>query len=82
MANLHELHYTENSITVCGTKEVIEFSENEILLSLEGTGLRLNGRNLKIKEVDLEKGIMKASGTITSVSYGGSKESFIKRIFK
>ena len=83
MQNFHELVYNDKGISLLGVKEVIEFSDKEIYLSLHESGLRIIGRDLKITEVDLEKGSLKASGAILSLSYGGNaKEGLIKRLFK
>jgi len=83
MQNLHELNYNAGGISVLGVKEVIEFSDKEIHLSLHESGLKILGRDLKITEVDLEKGILKATGTLLSLSYGGgSKEGLLKKLFK
>ncbi|MBQ8177727.1 MAG: hypothetical protein IJ033_00905 [Clostridia bacterium] len=83
MSTNHELHYTPNNITVLGVKEVLEFSEREIILSLEHSGLRVSGKELKLIEADMEKGVLKASGTLSSLNYGGgAKESLVKKLFK
>lgn len=83
MLEQHELHYTPNSILILGVKEVIEFSENEIILSLQNSGLKLNGKELKLIEVDLDKGVLRASGSLHSFNYGGvAKENMLKKLFK
>lgn len=79
----NELHYTQDGISVLGVKDLVEFSDKEITLSLEDCGLRIVGIDLKIKEVDLEKGILKASGSILSLTYGGNiREGLLKKLFK
>lgn len=83
MSELHKLEYTSNALFVSGVKEVKEFSEEEIILSLEKVSLRLVGKGFKLVEVDLEKGVLKTEGTLLSLNYGGGvKEGFLKRVFK
>ena len=83
MNELHKLEYSQNSLLIGGVKEVKEFSDSEITLSLDKVALRLLGKGFKIVEVDLEKGILKAEGTLLSLNYGGEvKEGFLKRLFK
>ena len=80
----HELHYTSDGILLKGVKEVGEFSEREASLTLHATSLKIKGSNLKVKEVDLDKGIVKITGSLSAVEYGkgGSQESLIKKLFK
>ncbi len=79
----HEFHYSENAISILGVKEVVEFSENEVVLSLEHSGLKLSGREFKLIEADIDKGLLRARGALISLSYGGNtKESIIKKLFK
>ncbi len=83
MEKSHELHYTLQNISLSGVKDVLEFSDREIYLSLENISLRITGSDLKIKEVDLENGTLKALGRIVTLSYGGGgKESLLKKLFK
>lgn len=80
----HELHYTAEGISLKGVKEVGELSEREAYLTLHANSLKLRGSNLKVKEVDLDKGIVKITGSLVLVEYGksGSGESLIKKLFK
>ena len=80
----HELHYTAEGIVLRGVKEVGEFSEREASLTLQATSLKIRGSNLKVKEVDLDKGIVKITGSLSAVEYGkgSSGESLIKKLFK
>ena len=83
MQNFHELHYTPSGVAITGVKEVYEYSDKEIVLGLSEGGLRLVGKDFKLMEVELEKGSLKASGTLLALSYGGhSKEGFLKKLFK
>ncbi len=83
MIESHELHYTPSTLSLSGVKDVIEFSEHEICLSLENISLKITGSDFKIKEVDLEKGTLKANGRIITLVYGGgAKESILKKLFK
>lgn len=83
MSHSHEFIYNQNGISIMGVKEVYEFSDKEIFLGLQEGGLKIQGSDLKLVEVDLEKGSLKASGALLSISYGGNtKESIIKKLFK
>lgn len=83
MQNFHELHYTASGIALSGVKDVYEFTDKEIYLGLQEGSLKLIGSELKLIEVDLEKGFLKASGALIALNYGGqSKEGFFKKLFK
>lgn len=83
MSRLHQFNYANGVISLSGVKEVMEFNDKEILLSLEDVGLKIEGKDLKMKELALEEGDVKIEGTLFSLSYGGGvKEGFWKRIFK
>lgn len=83
MQNFHELHYTAGGIALSGVKDVYEFTDKEIYLGLQEGSLKLIGSELKLIEVDLEKGFLKASGRLIALNYGGqSKEGFFKKLFK
>ncbi|MBQ9791896.1 MAG: hypothetical protein IJW28_04895 [Clostridia bacterium] len=69
------------NIKLDGVNEVKRSNETEILLKLTDTALTILGNNLTITKLDLEQGILEASGTINTIQYG-QKLNLIKRIFK
>lgn len=74
-----------HSITVTGVSSVDTFDEECIVASLyDTTTLCIEGEGMSIKDVNLEKGILEASGLVTSLYYLGEKRqksSFLKRVF-
>lgn len=61
-------------LSVNGVNNVESFDENRIQLSGVLGGLDINGEQLKINGLDLDKGQVSISGLITSLAYGLSEE--------
>lgn len=79
----HSFRYENNEITATGVLNVKEFTEREIVAEIAGTGLTIKGSDLKITDVDVSSGILKATGTLNSMQYGGGGGGgFLKRILK
>lgn len=79
----HSFRYENNEIIATGVLNVKEFTEREIVAEIAGTGLTIRGTDLKITDVDVSSGILKATGTLNSMQYGGGGGGgFLKRILK
>lgn len=80
----HKLVYADGALSVTGVKEVKEFSAEYIACALQNSGLYIEGKDLTITELDVEKGVLEVSGEVTSLRYGNgsAKESLLKRLFK
>lgn len=74
----HQLVLAERErLTIDGVLHVESFDEKEIVLDTELGGLVIEGEELHIKELNLEKGNLLVSGYVRSVEYLG--ESLVKR---
>ena len=69
---------------VTEVKDVTAFSEKEIRLIVGAKQKRLflAGANLKITDFSKEKGNLSIEGDVTEARYAGTKENFLKRIFR
>lgn len=89
LSNLrHQLILAERErLTLDGVIHVESFDDQEIVLETELGGLVVQGEDLHIKELNLEKGNLLVNGYIQSVEYLGdslSKKSkgFLARLFR
>ncbi|NMA60527.1 MAG: sporulation protein YabP [Firmicutes bacterium] len=74
----HQLVLAERErLTLDGVTHVESFDDREIVLDTELGGLIVQGEDLHIKELNLEKGNLLVSGFIQSIEYLG--ESLGKR---
>ena len=64
-----------------GIKEIISTSETNINLKLKDTSLAINGNEISITRLDVELGILEATGNFESFKYGKSG-NLLKRLFK
>ena len=70
-----------NKISITGITQVISSNDTSITMLVKTTKLIISGKDLHIEKLDVEHGLLEASGTIDSVKYNGG-EGLIKRIFK
>lgn len=85
----HKLALNNRSAgTVSGVKDVISFDLKEILLDTDAGMLTINGENLHISRLTLEKGEVDVEGQVDSLTYSDSGkyarqgESILARLFK
>ena len=69
------------NITISGITKMISSNDSTITMLIKTTKLIVNGKNLHIEKLDVENGLLDASGTIDCIKYSGN-EGFVKRIFK
>ena len=84
---MHSLLIEERKqITITDVSDVDGFDEETMLLSLQGGGLLLKGRDLHIQKLDIEEGKAIITGTIDSAEYTAKKEKseggFLKKLLK
>lgn len=68
-------------ISISGITKMLSSNDTTITMLIKNTKLIVNGKNLHIEKLDVENGLLEASGTIDCAKYVGS-EGFVKRIFK
>lgn len=72
-----------DGLVITGISSVNSFDDNQITMSLcSGEFLIIEGENLDIKEVNLQKGLVEASGTVISLIYEDSSSKLKKGLFK
>ena len=86
---MHKVTMTNRrSCTVSGVSDVLSFDIHEILLETEQGMLMINGDDLHVNRLTLEKGEVDVDGRIDSFTYsdaGGSGhkgESFLTKLFR
>lgn len=74
----------QTNLSVTGIKKAIVVSETALALELENKTLQITGKNMEVKKLDVETGILEVVGVIDTIKYVGQKEklSLFKRIFK
>lgn len=79
--------YERNETLIEGVLKLDSFDKTEFLISTSKGYLHLQGKDLTLGNMDMDKGTLSINGTIDSVTYltGSSntqKEGFFKRLFK
>ena len=89
---LKETHITlhaRRELKISGITDVISFCEENILLESDEGNILIEGKDLHISQMSVDKGDIQADGYISSISYGeipkkaksGEKSTF-SRLFK
>ncbi|MDO4553193.1 MAG: sporulation protein YabP [Bacillota bacterium] len=84
---LHSLYLEDrNRMVVTDVKDVENFNEETILLTIGGGGLVIKGQKLHIQKLDLEEGKVIIDGRIQSAVYtekrDASEGGFLKKLLK
>jgi len=69
-------------LAVSGVRGVDGFTEERIVLSLDGGKLTVVGEKLKIRSFSEGTGAFCCEGTVTSLKFSGGKMPMIRRLFK
>ena len=71
-------------LSVSGIKKAIILSETNISLELENSILNVVGKNMEVRKLDVESGILIVDGQIDCFKFSSPKEktSLFKKIFK
>jgi sporulation protein YabP len=73
-------------MTVDGVKDVVEFDETLVRLLTDGGDMTVEGSELHVKVLDVERAVVALEGKIDGVFYsdsdGGEKKSFWERFLK
>ena len=70
-----------NRIAITGITKMLNSNDSTITMVVKTTKLTVLGKDLHIEKLDVENGLLEASGVIDSVKYSGN-DGFMKRIFK
>ena len=71
-------------LTISGIKKAVILSETSIALELENSLLQVSGKNMEVKKLDVESGLLVVDGQVDSIKFSSQKEKtgLFKRIFK
>lgn len=64
-----------------GISEIVSSSDSSINIKLKDTSLSISGQNINITKLDVNSGVLEASGSFLEIKYG-KNISLFKRIFK
>ena len=83
----HELKLlNRNILSLSGIKKVMNFDNDEFILSSTLGDILVKGKNLEMILLDTDKGDIKIKGTINSIVYSdekkNNKESIFSKLFK
>lgn len=88
----HQLTLTNReNIAIKGVGQVISFDDAEIILDTEMGGLTVNGEDMHIKQLDLDKGVIIIEGLIRRMEYAdntrarggkGKSKGLLERLLK
>lgn len=72
-----------DTLLLNGVSKVISSTQNGISVLLNEQPLEIEGKNLTTTKLDIENGVLEASGNFVSMKFAGhkQKENFFKRIF-
>ena len=72
-----------NSLVLNGISKVIQSTNNLISVVMNTQRLDITGKNLTTNRLDVEMGILEATGDVLEMKFAGhkQKENFFKRIF-
>ncbi|MFR4285126.1 MAG: sporulation protein YabP [Anaerobutyricum soehngenii] len=79
--------FNRNSGIISGVKEVISFDPNEIILDTEQGMLMIQGEELHVTKLTVEKGEVEIEGLVYSMVYSdeggmtGEKRGLLRRLF-
>ena len=72
------------NLSLFGISKVYMVNEDSAQLQVENSILTILGKNMEIKKLDIENGVLEIEGLINFIKYTDKKEktSFIRKIFK
>lgn len=73
--------FKRNELKLEGIVEIIATSDTNLILKLKDCPLFITGSNINITKIDVNDGILEATGNFESFKYNKSG-NFFKRIFK
>ncbi len=71
----------QQKLSISGVASVDSFTENAILLSVNGKRVQISGSKLKVLAFSEGSGNFVASGEVTSIKFGGDRSGF-KKLFR
>ncbi len=74
----------QNYLKICGVENVVNLTENDVVMVVSGEVLLVKGENLKAEKLSVETGELVLTGKVFSLKFDVKKEKqgLFKRIFK
>ncbi len=69
-------------LQLTGVEKVESSNENQIICIAMKSPLVISGKNMHVKKLDVQQGVVEVEGNIDSIRYQPERKSFLKRIFK
>ncbi len=70
-----------NKLAITGVSKMVSSNETLLVMQVKSTKLTVSGKAIKIEKLDIENGLLEASGEFDSIKYNDNGGIF-KRIFK
>lgn len=72
------------NLSLFGISKVYMVNEDSAQLQVENSILTILGKNMEVKKLDIENGVIEIEGLINVIKYTDKKEktSFVRKIFK
>lgn len=70
-----------NRLSILGVSKMISSNDSLLVMQIKNTRLTVCGKTIKIEKLDIENGVLEASGEFDSIKYNDHGGIF-KRIFK
>lgn len=70
-----------NKISITGVTKMISSNDTTLIMQIKNTKLCVMGKQIKIDRLDINTGLLEASGEFDSIKYNANAGLF-KRIFK
>lgn len=70
-----------NKLAITGVSKMVSSNETLLVMQVKSTKLTVSGKVIKIEKLDIENGLLEASGEFDSIKYNDNGGIF-KRIFK
>lgn len=71
-----------NNICITGVEKADNASPTQFSCVVMGRNLEICGKELTVKKLDVNEGIVELAGEIDEIKYAHEKKSLIKRLFK
>lgn len=79
----HKLHCDGRKfLSISGVQKIESSNETQVVCIVENSPLLVGGKNLHVKKLDVEQGLVELDGQIDLIKYQPEKKSLMKRIFK
>lgn len=69
-------------LEITGVQKVESSNETQVVCITETSPLVITGKNMHVKKLDTEQGVVEIEGEIDGLKYQQKHKNFLKRVFK